>query len=230
MTRLAALALLTMAQPACAQAWQCHAPRSIESPPLPRSDGPRRVLPIRGYTLALSWSPEYCRAHRADPASATQCNGRLGRFGFILHGLWPEAAPGQWPQWCAPRPVPAETLRQSLCLTPSPALLVHEWAKHGSCMARSPEGYFRAGRALMRSLTFPDMAQLSRIEGLNAGALRKALRDTTPFLPVSAIRVKANPRGWLQEVQLCYGKDFMPASCAEAGMPDSAPLKIWRSF
>ncbi|MEO0031235.1 MAG: hypothetical protein RIS94_993 [Pseudomonadota bacterium] len=159
-----------------------------------------------------------------------QCSGQAGRFGFVLHGLWPESTPGRWPQWCSARPVPVETIRRNLCLTPSPALMAHEWAKHGSCMARTPEGYFRAGRALVRSLAFPDMAHLSRAEGLTAGALRGAMREATPFLPTEAIRVKANPRGWLEEVHVCYGADFFPAACTDAGLADDAPLKIWRSF
>lgn len=230
MKTLAVLIGLAPAQPALAQAWQCRVPPQVEAPALPPADGPRRVLPIRGYTLALSWSPEFCHAHRNDRAAAMQCDGRLGRFGFVLHGLWPESAPGQWPQWCNARPLDAQTVRRNLCTTPSPALMAHEWAKHGSCMARSPEGYFRASRALMRSLAFPDMARLSRTEGLTVGALRNALRTATPFLPPAAIRVKATPRGWLSEVHLCYGADFLPTACADRGLADNAPLKIWRSF
>ena len=122
----------------------------------------------------------------------------------------------------------AEAVRRTMCMTPSPDLLVHEWAKHGACMARTPEGYFRAGGALVRSLRYPDMMALSRRPSLTAGDLRAALRKSTPFLPAAAIRVKTNPRGWLEELHVCYGKDFMPAACADRGADDAAPLKIWR--
>ena len=223
---LAALALLAL--PAHAEVLQCRLPPQVAAPALPAPDGPRRVLPIAGYTLALSWSPEYCRTRGRDPRAAFQCGGELGRFGFILHGLWPESAPGNWPQWCDARPIPAETVRRTMCMTPSPDLLVHEWAKHGACMARTPEGYFRAGGALVRSLRYPDMMALSRRPSLTAGDLRAALRKSTPFLPAAAIRVKTNPRGWLEELHVCYGKDFMPAACADRGADDAAPLKIWR--
>lgn len=209
---------------------QCRLPPQVSAPALPAPDGPRRVLPIAGYTLALSWSPEYCRTRGRDPRAAFQCGGELGRFGFILHGLWPEAQPGNWPQWCEAAPLPAETVRRNLCMTPSPGLLAHEWAKHGACMARSPEGYFKAGAALLRSLHYPDMMRLSRRPGLTAGEFRAALRAATPFLPVAAIRVKANARGWLEEVHVCYGKDFMPAPCADRGAEDATPLKIWRGL
>jgi ribonuclease T2 len=154
----------------------------------------------------------------------------MGRFGFILHGLWPESEPGHWPQWCSDKSVAAETLRRNLCMTPSPALLTHEWAKHGTCMARSPEEYFKVGAALMRSLRFPDMAGLSRRANLTTGDLRAALRRATPLLPAAAIRVSANPRGWLEEVHICYARDFMPAPCGRTGTDDRETLKIWLSL
>ncbi|WP_082697508.1 ribonuclease T2 [Novosphingobium fuchskuhlense] len=228
--RLRALAVAALALPALAHAEvpQCRLPPQVSAPALPTPDGPRRVLPIAGYTLALSWSPEYCRTRARDPGSAFQCGGELGRFGFILHGLWPESSPGNWPQWCEARPVPAETVRRNLCMTPSPGLIAHEWAKHGACMARTPEGYFKAGAALLRSLRFPDMIALSRRPGLTAGDLRGALRKATPFLPAAAIRVTANPRGWVEEVHICYGRDFLPMPCANRGAADDAPVKIWR--
>ncbi len=225
---LLAGALLALPLTAQAQALQCRLPPQIEAPALPQPDGPRRALPIRGYTLALSWSPEFCRGHQRDGRSTLQCGGQMGRFGFILHGLWPESEPGRWPQWCSDKPVAAETLRRNLCMTPSPYLLTHEWAKHGSCMARSPEGYFKAGAALFGSLRFPDMQALSRRPALTAGDLRAALRRSTPFLPAAAIRVTANARGWLQEVHVCYGRDFLPTPCADRGARDDEPLKIER--
>ena len=228
--RLLAGALLVLPVAAEAQPLQCRMPQQIEAQALPQPDGPRRILPIQGYTLALSWSPEFCRRHQHDNRSALQCDGQMGRFGFILHGLWPESEPGHWPQWCSDKPVAAETLRRNLCMTPSPSLLTHEWAKHGTCMARSPEGYFKAGAALMRSLRFPDMASLSRRSNLTRGDLRAAFRRATPLLPAAAIRVSANRRGWLEEVYICYTRDFRPAPCGKAGTDDRKTLKIWLSL
>ncbi len=226
----AALAVLPLAAPSLvlAEVPACRLPPQVSTPALPAPDGPRRVLPIAGYTLALSWSPEYCRTRGRDPRAAFQCGGKVGRFGFILHGLWPEAAPGSWPQWCPATPLSADAVRRNLCMTPSPDLLAHEWAKHGACMASTPDAYFKAGAELLRTVRFPDMARLSRRPGLTAGDLRSALRGTTPAIPATAIRVKANARGWLDEVHICYGKDLQPATCTERGAEDSAPLKIWR--
>jgi len=124
--RRIALAALGLALPptALAEVPQCRLPPQVSAPALPVPDGPRRVLPILGYTLALSWSPEYCRNDR-DPQSV-QCSGRYGRFGFIVHGLWPDGD-GQSPQWCEAKSMPTpDTVRRNPCMTPSTYLLAHE--------------------------------------------------------------------------------------------------------
>jgi len=38
--------------------------------------------------------------------------------------------------------------------------------------------------------------------------------------------------GWLQELRLCYGRDFRPAACprGKSGASDGEPLKIWRGL
>lgn len=232
MRNRALLAAVVLLLPATARAEvpQCRLPPKVDAPALPVPDGPRRVLPIAGYTLALSWSPEFCRTRERDPRAAYQCGGKLGRFGFILHGLWPEATPGNWPQWCEAAPLSAETVRRNLCMTPSPDLIAHEWAKHGACMTRSADSYFRSGASLLRTVRFPDMMRLSHRTGLTAGDLRAAFGKATPAIPAAAIRVKVNGRGWLEEVHLCYGKSFLPSPCADRGADDDAPLRIWHGL
>lgn len=227
-----ALAALATATPALAQGWQCQVPPQVSVPPMPQPDEPARVVPITGYTLALSWSPEYCRTRKNDPANATQCSGRMGRFGFILHGLWPEGNGRQYPQWCpAARAPDAATLRRNLCTTPSTTLMMHEWAKHGSCMTKDPAAYFDKGRALFQGMTFPDMARLSRKEGLNAGMVRQAMVVANPRLKPDMIRLLLGRGGWLREVQVCHSRAFNPMRCPTGtGLADSVPVKIWRSF
>jgi ribonuclease T2 len=117
-------------------------------------------------------------------------------------------------------------------MTPVPWLLEHEWAKHGSCMAQNPEGYFRVGSILWRSLRWPDADHLSRQEGLTAGDLRRAFIARNPGWKPGQIGLLVSNTGWLREVHLCYGRGFMPATCdrQSLGPPDSAPLKIWRGL
>jgi ribonuclease T2 len=227
--RVLALALLLLPVPAFAQAYQCRVPGRIDPMPPPRPDGPAIRTPVSGYSLAVSWSPEYCHGD----TTSMQCSGRNGRFGFVLHGLWPEAASGPAPQWCAltPRPSP-DLIRRTLCMTPVPRLIEHEWAKHGSCMAKTPEAYYRVSSILWQSLRWPDADRLSRQDGLTVGDLRRAFVAANPDWRAEQVGVLLSQNGWLKELRLCYGRGFMPRACDRRsfGPPDSAGLKIWRGL
>ena len=229
--RLLALVAMLLPGTAMAQAYQCTVPRMLEPVPRIVPEGPARSVPAAGYTLAASWSPDYCKT-RGDRTSM-QCSGRNGRFGFVLHGLWPEAAKGPPPQWCATGTTPSpRVVRDSLCMTPSPRLLAHEWAKHGSCMAKTPDAYFRASAILWRSLSWPDADRLSRDKLLTVGHLRRAFVAANPAWRPDQVGVEISRTGWLREIRLCYSRRFLPARCDKRrfGPPDSAPLKIWRGL
>jgi len=226
--RFQAIALLLVPFPALAQAYKCSLPDRIQPLEAPRPDGPVRRMAISGYTLAASWSPEFCRSRRGG--QDMQCSGRNGRFGFVLHGLWPEGRQG-YPQWCAATPRPStQLLRRHLCMTPSARLLEHEWAKHGSCMTRTPQAYFRTAGILWRSIRWPDTGRLARQEGLAVGDLRRAFLRANPAWRADQIGVVLARGGWLREVRLCYGRGFVPAACrvGRHGASDPAPLKIRR--
>jgi ribonuclease T2 len=214
-----------------AQAYQCRAPQ-VTSVPKITPDGPRRVLPVTGYTLALSWSPEFCKSRGAKGANAMQCAGGNGSFGLIVHGLWPESGES-WPQWCAAQgALTPPDIRGAMCMMPSDYLVARSWAKHGSCMVKRPAAYIKVTRILWESLRIPDYDRIAREEGLTAGRIRAAFADANPAIPASAIGVKLNARGWLEEVRLCYAKTFRPVRCSPSrwGAKDSAPAKIWRGL
>ncbi len=231
--RLCALTLALTGGVAQAQAYQCRIPQAPVSVPRVEPDGASRRVPITGYTLALSWSPEYCRTRKNRSADALQCSGKNGRFGLILHGFWPEGSGGNWPQWCPTTRNPApKDVREHLCMTPSARLLAHEWAKHGSCMVRKPETYFKINQILWDSLQMPDLDRLSRRDGLNAGNIREAFHTANPGIKTSAIGIDLNKRGWLEEIRVCYGKDYRPTRCSPArfGARDSVKASIWRGL
>ena len=224
--------LLALALPAAAQAQAqgpaCRLPPGFDLPARPVPDGPARRIAVAGYTLALSWSPEFCRTRRANGGESLQC-GALGRFGFVLHGLWPEGRGRDWPQWCPARTMPDRaTLRRHLCMTPSPALLTHEWAKHGSCMSATPERYFAEAERAFRRVRLPDMAALAASPALTAGSLRRAFAAANPGLPMRGVRLVLGSEGHLREVHLCLSRAKAYAACPAGrdGPGNDAPLAI----
>lgn len=119
-----------------------------------------------------------------------------------------------------------------MCMMPSARLVASQWAKHGSCMTRRPETYFKVTRILWDSIVFPSADRLSRDDALTAGDLRDAFIQQNPAWPREAVGISMNQRGWLRELRLCYGKDFMPKPCDRRrfGPKDRTRLKIWRGL
>ena len=225
-------ALLTPAA-AQAQALSCAIPPQVQRPrpDLPSDSQPVRRLPIGSYTLAISWSPEYCRGSGAKPQARFQCGG-TNRFGFVLHGLWPDGVSKEWPQYCRATPIlPRQVIRRNLCATPSAQLLQHEWAKHGTCMAGyTPQRYFARSTAMYRALRFPDMDALSRRSTLTAGALAQAIAAENRGMRADMMRITTTKQGWLDEVWLCTDTGFRYARCPahQGGADTNAAVRIWR--
>ena len=229
---LAMAALAALPATALAQAYQCRVPSGPVSLPQVEREGPVRESRVAGYTLALSWSPEFCKPRRGQTRHARQCSGRDGMFGLVVHGLWPESG-RSWPQWCASqrRPLPRE-VAANMCITPSAALVARQWAKHGVCMTSRPATYFKVTRILWEGLRIPDFDRISREDGLTAGTIRTRFADANRGWPRGAVGVKLNARGWLEELRLCYDKRFMPKACDRArfGARDDAKANIWRGL
>lgn len=216
----AALAAL-LALSACGRkdAPTCEIPADLPRPMLegPSIDQPRRLLPIGGYTLAVSWTPEYCVDRATSPQDRIRC-GEPGRFGFTLHGLWPDGEGALWPQYCTPtRLVPETVIRAHLCSTPSPQLIQHEWEKHGTCMKTTPADYFARSGKLYAELKFPEMDKL-RGRTMRAADFQKSFADANPGMAADQMRLNVGKTGWLEEVWLCLDKGFRRRACpAHAG-------------
>jgi ribonuclease T2 len=226
----AMVAALTGPSLAFAQGLQCAVPQSLASP---RSENPppglARNLPLTGLVLALSWSPQFCKT-RGGGKKDTQCNAEKP-FGFILHGLWPDAEGQSEPRWC--KPVPAlsrDLVRQNFCNTPSVQLQQHEWAKHGTCITRDPARYFESANRLFGVIRTPDMDALSR-KPLDVGDFVSAFVAANPELSESMMRVDLSDIGWLEEVRICYGTDYKPRACPRdiSGASAGAKIRIWRT-
>lgn len=229
--KAAGIAALLFASPAFAQAQWCVPPGKIPRPHLEFAtpEQPKRVVPIGSYTLAITWSPGFCRANAEQKDSKFQCGGR-NRFGFTLHGLWPDGVGKEWPQYCKRAGLVSDTvIRQNICATPSAQLIQHEWAKHGTCMPNTPAEYFGKARRLYDAIRYPDMAALSR-QTLTVAQFKTQLAAANPGIPTGSMRVTLTRQNWLDEVWLCLDTKLRYERCKpnSGGSPDAALVKIWR--
>ena len=231
--RTAALLVLAAPTAVCAQVSDCTPPAAAMArvhPELPSVDQPARRVPIGGYTLAITWVPRFCRDKGDEPTARFECGATAGgRFGFVLHGLWPDGIGTVWPQYCTTTPLlPARVIRGAICTTPSAQLLQHEWAKHGTCMAGyDPARYFALSTKLYARLRFPDMA--APMPGPStAGDLAQAMAKANPGLRADGMRITADRQGWLDEIWICLDKAFAYTRCpaTQGGMSPDRIVKV----
>ena len=224
--------VLALPSLASAQALSCAVPGEIARPHVdsPSPDTPRRILPIASYTLAISWAPEFCHGNTDAKAFSFEC-GSGNRFGWTLHGLWPDGAGKDWPQYCRPVPLlPEATIRANLCATPSVQLQQHEWAKHGSCMNIPADTYFKRATGLFARLKFPDMVALAAQRDLTAQTLASAFAEANRGMIPDMLRVTTNRTGWVQEIWFCHDLQLRLTRCRAdtGGVVGSTRLKLAR--
>ena len=169
------------------------------------------------YLMSLSWSPTYCLTHPQDGA---QCRGK--GLGFVLHGLWPQYDAGGYPQHCTDSTLSAddETLGERLC--PSPKLVRHEWAQHGTCSGMDAATYFRTADHATAVVRIPAVFEAPATSLLMTdNEITAAFRAANPSLPERAMTVSCS-RGQLAEVRICLTRELAPRSCGR-GVHSSCP-------
>jgi ribonuclease T2 len=163
------------------------------------------------FVLSLSWSPEHC-ASPDRSASDPQC-GSYRRYGFVVHGLWPQYQSG-FPESCAA----AGTLGQAvvdgvLDIMPSPVLIRHEWSKHGTCSGLPPADYFAKLRAAYAGVRIPTPYQSPQgVLRTDADQIRQEFLQANPGLHGNDLVVLCTRR-YLQEVRVCLDKQLRPRDC-----------------
>ena len=162
------------------------------------------------YLLALSWSPTFCLTR---PENA-QCSGK--GYGFVLHGLWPQYAKGGWPQSCDGQAKLSQAERaRGMEVFVTPALLKHEWAKHGTCSGLDAMGYLAAADRALAAVKIPEPLQpLSKDVYYSAQDIAQMFRRSNPGIPGDGLAVIC--RGpELSEVRVCMGKDLSFQACGK---------------
>jgi ribonuclease T2 len=164
------------------------------------------------YLLSLSWSPAFC----LESPDAAECSGPR-RYGFILHGLWPQYERG-WPEHCdVRRPVPDEVVRELADVMPARALVYHEWSTHGTCSGLEPGEYFALARRAFAGVSIPaELSSPAQAIERPAQAILSAFVRANPRLPAESVVITCSGQGAarLREVHFCLDRNLNPRSCS----------------
>ena len=183
------------------------------------------------YVLALSWSPGFCET-TGDARGSRQC-GSGRRFGFVVHGLWPQYERG-FPSNCgADRGFPRAAADEAESVFPDGGLARYEWRKHGTCSGLGPAEWVQSVRAARDRVAVPEaLSKLDQDGQTTGGAIERAFGEANPGLRPDMMSVQCS-RGALQEVRICLSRDlrsFRPcpevdrrASCRFGTVKVSAP-------
>ncbi|HTC37499.1 MAG TPA: ribonuclease T2 [Steroidobacteraceae bacterium] len=164
------------------------------------------------YLLSLSWSPAFCLT---DPGAA-ECNGPR-RFGFIVHGLWPQYEKG-WPENCnVHQQVPDSVVTGISDIMPARGLVYHEWSAHGTCSGLAPADFFALVRRAYAGIAVPaPLAGVTHEVEQPPSAIAAEFLHANPRLSAQSIVVTCGrqdaPR--LREVHICLDRDLNPRACS----------------
>jgi len=168
------------------------------------------------YVLSLSWSPAFC----LSSPDAAECNDPR-RYGFIVHGLWPQNEQG-WPEHCdVRRSVPGDIVQGIADLMPARGLVYHEWSAHGTCSGLEPAEYFALVRRAYTSIAIPqELSGLGQAIEQPPAAIAAAFLRANPHLRAQSIAVTCTGQGAprLREVHICLDRDLMPRACSADAM------------
>jgi ribonuclease T2 len=169
------------------------------------------------YTLVLSWSPTHCSTtdRGTDDGQCARDDG--ARFGFVLHGLWPQFERG-YPDSCRTRwkPfVPDQVIASVANIMPSRGLVIHEYRQHGSCSGLRPDAYFALATQLFNRVNIPQ--RFRNPQELQLISPSDALEDfmrANPGLRPEMIAVTCDGQS-LRDVRICLTKEGRARSCGE---------------
>jgi ribonuclease T2 len=164
------------------------------------------------YLLSLSWSPAFC----LSSPGAAECSGPR-RYGFIVHGLWPQNEQG-WPENCPVHdPVPDDVVQGIADLMPARGLVYHEWSAHGTCSGLAPAEFFALVRRAYAGVAIPhELSNPAEASEQSPAAITKAFLETNHRLAAQSVIVTCTGQGVprLREVRICLGRDLAPRACS----------------
>jgi ribonuclease T2 len=157
------------------------------------------------YLLNLSWSPEFCATHSDSP----ECGRHLG---FVVHGLWPQDANGDYPEHCSDAPGPVNP-QADTDIIPTVSLVEHEWQTHGTCSGLAANDYFAEIHKAFAAVKLPaNIAQGSDADGVTPDALLTRFAAANPGFPPGSFALSCG-NNRLTAVEICLAKDLRPETC-----------------
>lgn len=163
------------------------------------------------YLLSLSWSPGFC----LQSPGAAECDGPQ-RFGFIVHGLWPQNERG-WPEHCGGGAPSEDVVRGMSDLMPARGLVYHEWSTHGTCSGLDAADYFGLVRRARDGIVLPPaFTQRGNPIQSSPSAVTAAFLEANPRLPADGIVTICGTQGVprLREIHVCLDRELHPRSCS----------------
>ncbi len=174
----------------------------------PRRGRPQEQAPpgqFDFYLLNLSWSPEFCATHSDSP----ECGRGLG---FVVHGLWPQDANGDYPEQCSNAPGPTNP-QADTDIIPTVSLVEHEWQTHGTCSGLAADDYFAAIHKAFAEVKVPaNIGQDSDADGVTPDALLARFAAANPGFPAGSLALSCG-NNRLTAVEICLSKDLRPEAC-----------------
>ncbi|KAL1816885.1 ribonuclease 2 [Daucus carota subsp. sativus] len=186
------------------------------------------------FKLSLQWPGTVCRNTRHCCASNGCCRGSNSPTEFTIHGLWPDYNDGTWPACCTKSGFDVKeisTLKDALekywpsyscskastCSGKKGLFWAHEWEKHGTCsspVVKDEYSYFITTLNVYFKFNVTEVLYEagyvpSNSEKYPMGGIISAIQNAfhaTPEITCS--------QGAVEELRLCFYKDFKPRDCA----------------
>ena len=170
------------------------------------------------YLLDMPWGPEFCSIADVSP----QCKPQRS---FVVHGLWPQNNDGSYPVFCSQDPGPLNP-RENLDITPDLHLLAHEWDKHGTCSAQTPQKYFRMAREAFTSIDVPlAFDHIDRETTMSPAQILDLFYKANPQLPEGSLVVSCRDDHFTA-VEACFTTSVKPMPCLGLHSCTKPQLKV----
>jgi ribonuclease T2 len=171
------------------------------------------------YTMVMSWSPTHCVTAEVgrDEQQCTRGDGL--RYGFVLHGLWPQYEKG-FPEACPTgrKPfVPQPVINSMLDIMPSGGLVIHEYKLHGTCSGLEPADYYKLSRQLFTRVRIPERFQNPfETQFVAPRELVGEFMRANPWLRPDMVAVTCGgPGSRLRDIRICMTRDGQPRACGQ---------------